>query len=1034
MSENKKARQGSKSGRAVSAKKHNTNTKKKAANWIGRRDAHGNAFTALLALAGVAAIALSFAAQWLANSSARSSQAAAAGAVHINEVMSENATALLTVNGDAPDWIEIVNDGATRVNLNRYALLLESAPNKIFSFPSVSLEPGEYLLIYADGSKTSSAREELHAPFKLSASGGDALLLLDAQGQAIDMVTLPELAADSAYCRAADGSWQVSTKATPGAPNVFSDTVEAAAADVSVVLGALEISEAMSSNALYFQDESGNTPDYVEIHNRSGASVNLAGWYLSDDNAKLKKWTFPAVTIPADGYLAVHCSGLDRTDDPNHLHTSFKLGSDGETVYLTSPEGQTVSAVQIPALNDSQAWSLFNGEWSTELAPTPGLPNTHDSAAALNAQLFGGQGGVYISEVMASPTSQIYDWVEIYNGGAQAVDLSGCGLSDDASRPRRWQFPSGTVIQPGEYKGVYLSGQSTTSLDGFVNADFKLSKDGGYTVCLSTPEGRAMDAIYLPRQYSGISYGRAQGQNGCFYFAQATPGVANSGSMYRGKAAIAQYSVQGGLFHTGDSFQVELTAPEGSQIYYTLDCSDPDSGATLYTGPIAINATTILRTRVYRDGYMESYMDTQSYLYDVRNEDGAVAVVSLVSDWENLTSDEKGIMIKGPNATDKFPYGSMNKGANFWMDWEREAHVELFEPDGDQAISQECGIKLHGQYSRAADVKAFKVIARGEYGDNRFHYPIFSNRDYTEYQSFLLRASGQDYNMAFMRDSVLSTLAADTSVMYQESEACVVYINGEYYSLMYLRERINTASICQFEGWEGMEDDIDLIKANSREMQGSNATYEQLIQYLKTHDSNTQEAYEYIDSTIDLQNYLEYMAIEIFVGNGDTLNVKRYRNAKTDGKWRYVLFDLDWAFYVDTNSIARWLDPSGMGTNKYTDTTLFIACMKNDTIRDRFLTYFGQQLATTFSSESVMAKIRERYELIDGLLPDYLQKLGITEAQYAKQLKKFASYAETRPAKILEYFDGVFKFSDADKQRYFGDAMAQIAAYSQTQQ
>ena len=207
-----------------------------------------------------------------------------------------------------------------------------------------------------------------------------------------------------------------------------------------------------------------------------------------------------------------------------------------------------------------------------------------------------------------------------------------------------------------------------------------------------------------------------------------------------------------------------------------------------------------------------------------------------------------------------------------------------------------------------------------------------------------------------------------------------------------------------------------------------------MIQYLKTHDPNTQEAYEYIDSTIDLQNYLEYMAIEIFVGNGDTLNVKRYRNAKMDGKWRYVLFDLDWAFYVDTNSIARWLDPSGMGTNKYTDTTLFIACMKNDTIRDRFLTYFGQQLATTFSSESVMAKIRERYELIDGLLPDYLQKLGVTEAQYAKQLKKFASYAETRPAKILEYFDGVFKFSDADKQRYFGDAMAQIAAYSQTKQ
>lgn len=1008
---------------------------KKTIGWNSARQSNINgAALPLLALLCVVAIVLGFAAQWISSNSVRKAQANVQSTIRINEVMAENTATLLTASGDAADWIEIKNEGSAAVNLNRYALMLESAPNKLFSFPRITLQAGECLLIYADGSMNSADKADLHAPFKLSSSGGDTLVLLNAQGQAADMVTLPELEADVSYGRDGENNWQISHSPTPGADNAFSDASSAKTASITAVAGDLEISEVMSANSLYFADENGETHDYIEIHNCSAYSVDLEGWYLSDDSAKLKKWVFPSVTLPSGGYLAVHCSGLSRSENVSHLHTSFKLSSAGETVYLSNPNGQTVSIVNVPALVDGQAYSLFEGEWTDQLAPTPNLANTHDAAAALNSQMFPNENSVYISEIMASPTSQKYDWVEIYNATSQPVDLSNCGLSDDLSRPRRWQFPAGTTIQPGEYKGVYLSGESAASLDGFTNADFRLSKEGGSTVCLSDPSGNILDAVYLPRQYSGISYGRLQGQTGCFFFAQSTPGTANSSSAYRGRAETATYSVSGGLFHTGDRFTVELSAPEGSQIYYTLDCSDPDNSSTLYTGPITVDSTTILRTRVYRNGYMESYMDTQSYLFDVNNDNGSVAVVSLVSDWDNLISEEKGIMIKGPNATETFPYGSMNKGANFWMDWEREAHVELFEPDGTQAIDQECGIKLHGQYSRAADVKAFKVIARGEYGKSSFEYPIFSNRDYTEYQSFLLRASGQDYNMAFMRDSILSSLAADTSVMYQESEVCVCYINGQYYSLMYLRERINTASICQFEGWEGQEDDIDLIKANSKEMQGSNDTYAQLIEYLKNHDSNTQEAYDYIDSTIDLQNYLEYMAIEIFVGNGDTLNVKRYRNALDDGKWRWVLFDLDWAFYVDTNSIARWLDPTGMGTNKYTDTTLFIACMKNDTIRERFLTYFGEQMATTFTTQNVMAKIEARYEVIDALLPEYLSKLGMTESEYSKALKKFATYAETRPAKILEYFDGVFNFSDEEKQRYFGDALAQINAYAQSQQ
>ena len=116
------------------------------------------------------------------------------------------------------------------------------------------------------------------------------------------------------------------------------------------------------------------------------------------------------------------------------------------------------------------------------------------------------------------------------------------------------------------------------------------------------------------------------------------------------------------------------------------------------------------------------------------------------------------------------------------------------------------------------------------------------------------------------------------------------------------------------------------------------------------------------------------MAIEMYVGNGDTLNVKRYRNPKRDGKWRWVLFDLDWGFYEDTNSVRRWLDPVGMGVKKRTNNTLFRACIKNDVIRARFLTHLGEQMATTFSAESINGRAEAFYNKLKPILPDHFAR------------------------------------------------------------
>ena len=638
---------------------------------------------------------------------------------------------------------------------------------------------------------------------------------------------------------------------------------------------------------------------------------------------------------------------------------------------------------------------------------------------------------MYITELLAS-SNQSNDWIEIYNASGQAVDLSGFGLSDNAAKPRKWQFPAGTVIQPGVYLGVYADYNSAAN-DGSLHADFRLDAQGGYSVTLADAQGNIFDRLFVPQQYQNIAFGRPETLSGVRYFPNPTPGAVNSGTSYYGRAPQPIYSTRGGLYKTGDVLTVEMSVPSNCRCYYTLDFTDPTEASNLYTGPITITETTILRTRVYGEGYMESVMDSQSYLFDVNNGNGTLFVMSLVSDPYNLTSDEAGIMVKGPNAFPEYPYGSMNKGANFWMDWEREGHIEVFNPDGSTMITQECGVKLHGQYSRAEKQKAFKIIARAQYGSNRFQAPIFSHRPYTEYQSFLLRSSSEDGNKTRMRDALLQRLAEGSHVMYQETEIGVLYIDGAFWGHYNLRERINKHSICQFEGWEGEEDDIDLIKANTNVMLGSNETMAALLEWIKAHknEMNTDEAYRMLDENIDIQNYLEYMTFEMYSGNTDTLNVKRYRNAKRDGKWKWVLFDLDWGFHEDTNSVRRWLEPGGMGNKRRTDNTLFIACMKNDVFRDRFLTYLGEKMATTFAPDNVVALIEEFHSMIEPILPDQYARWDIMDAtEHAEAMKKFTDYARNRPKRMLQFLKGAenLHLTRDEMEKYFGGIMGILGA------
>lgn len=984
----------------------------------------------------------------LGNKSEQVSGIDATVSVRITEVMSSNSSILQDDTGAYADWLEITNTSGSAVNLYGWKLAKNTTYKlKYFEFPNHVLESGEKVLVYCTSTTRNNYGYAYHAPFKISAAG-DTVILFNPAGTAVQTLNVPEMTANQSYADF-DGSFSVTDKPTPMLDNT-PENYELIHSLRKVAESPIKITEIMAKNCSYVPDENGEYPDWVEIYNSSSYSISLAGYSLTDSEINLRKWTLPNISLGAGEYMIVYCSGYDRRSTSSPLHTSFRLSTEKEGVILTDANGNVIDSVSYDLLKADQSYSRQSDDsWTTNLPPTPGMANTYNSAALISGQ-FAAQNttGVIINEVVASNSSQTvsggtYDWVEIRNTSSVAVDLSGWGVSDNPSKPRKWQFPEGTVINPGSYMAVIMSGLNKT-VGGYMNTNFRLSATEGETLVLSDPEGKILDRCPLGMQYADMSYGRIDGRYGFYYLSNTTPNSANSSNGYEQRMLAPSFSVKGGLYGAGEVLTVEILAEPDATIYYTLDSSEPDptnlggrkydvapefqgqqSDTTItyrYDGPITVTATTVIRAIAVKNGQLPSLVSTETYFIGVNH---TLQVVSLVMNPEDMFSYTKGIYVKGPNAYEKSPYGALGKGANFWMTWEKAANVELFGTDGSTVLSQGCGVRLHGQFSRKEKQKSFKIIARSEYGVSKFFASLFPNRSYTEYQSFLLRQSGQDVEKTRMRDSILTSLAEGMGVMYQDTALCVVYINGQYWGQYNIRERINPYSICQWMGWDPAEkDSIDLLKANSNVMQGSNKNWLEFKDWYTKNGIDTDEELAVARTYIDVENYLNYVAVEIYTGNTDLLNCKKYRNTQQDGLWRWILFDFDWAFTTDTNSVGRWLKPGGVGDGNKCDNSLFIALMKNPYCRDYFLSLFAEKLRTTWSSDSVIAMMKERYNELDPEMDMHLERWGLTRSTYEKQIKTLVTYAQKRPGRLLYFFKNAM--SKSDFEYYFGDIAAKV--------
>lgn len=961
------------------------------------------------------------------------SSRAPADAVALSEIMISNKGSVPDNLGGYPDYIELHNGSTEKADISGYGLsdsLLEGAK---YVFPAGTvLEPDAYVVVWCGG----EAEDGMHAPFKLSA--GEEAVLFDASGRPLDTAVLNSV--DSGMVLRREGEVWTQAKPCPGYPKTEEGMAEYEASLKETEDIGLYINEFMASNATTLCDSFGSYSDWIELYNSTDTDMDISGFGISDNLSQPMKYRFPdGTTIAARGYLVVFCSGNEGMQN-GELHAPFGLRSYGEDVVIANRAGRIIDSYSFKNQETDVSMARIPdgaGEFQSNSQPSPGYPNTGAGYSAFDAANRLPLGGVYISEFGGSTGSVASDWVELHNSTGSAVNLGGYGLSNNPKNPAKWVFPD-ISIEPGEYLLLYATGSADKAQKKNLKLNFCISSTGE-ALFFFDPNGKLIDKLSAGRMRSGQSYGR-DGSDNRFYYAEPTPGAQN-GKGYEGITQLPAFSVTPGIYD--NAVTVAITAGEGETIRYTTDCTTPNASSEVYSGELSISKNSVIRAAAYKDGYLSGDAATATYLFRSDGVNHALPVVTLVTDPDNLWNSKTGIYATGDKFDpDAASYADTLQSATYYQAkfateeqvdtiWEKPAAFSLFDDNGKQVFTQNVGIRIAGSFGRGRAQKGFNVIARKEYGKGSMEYPFFENRPYTEYKAVVLRAGAQDQNRSKIRDELASGLleGTDINILYQAYRPTVLYLNGEYWGVYFMKEKRNRFFVAQHENTENNVD-LAIGKGFKQRSYGDNSDWVSLYEYATSHDLSSAEAYAYVSERMDVDSFRDYMIAEIYNGNTDTYNFQYYR--LKGGKWKFIFYDFCWGFQSpghETLAFRMGKTPSDVCSAK-----LFAAMLQNKGWRDSFCRRFGELLNTAFAPERVSALIEELYGYVEPEIKREREKfnkdtfMGVKQPNtnlgtyegFQSEISKLKEFAQKRPEEIKRQLKSVLGLSDSYMKEVFG--------------
>ena len=687
-------------------------------------------------------------------------------------------------------------------------------------------------------------------------------------------------------------------------------------------------------------------------------------------------------------------------------------------------------------------------------------------------ELVSSNGGSWHDETGATP-----DWIELYNPGPGAVALGGYGLSDDPAIPFKWSFPARTLAAGG-YLVVCASGEDRRT-GAVLHVGFSLGRSGE-TVTLTAPGGALVDLAPPAELRRDMSYGKLPADGAWRYFPKPTPGAANTGGAYLEVLNQAPaFSAAGG--YSDAAVVLTLAAPEaGTVVRYTLDGSEPRADSPGYTAPLTLTSRTgeanvlsmiggtatvnqhtdgwkaplgevrkarLVRARAFKDGAVPSPVMSHTYFIgaEARRTDG-LAVMSLMTAREGLFDYNSGIYMLGKVFDD---YVAAHPGealtghtpANYTQRgevWQRECSVEFFEPDGTRAWAAPAWLDIKGQSSRSFRQKTFGLDFRSETPPERaVGYPIFPGLVKTGdgapldvFQHLRLRNSGNDWAYATMRDGFCHQLAGGLGLDRTAWRPVAVYLDGEYWGVLELREEQDPAYFAAHYGVD--PDEVVILNGNGSIEEGVAAdaqAYLNLRNYAETHDLSQPENLAYMEARMDVENFLRYQATEVFFGNADwPHNNNRMWRARRpdnyadrdavqeghDGRWRWILFDLDlavahpWAGGYGENTLSYALSETGRpGTNAPWATSLLRALLKNPGVKARFASTAADLLNSHYKAARAVAMAETMQTKLEPGIAEHIarwQSHGNSAANWVTQVRSVRTWASQRELNVRQHF------------------------------
>ena len=596
------------------------------------------------------------------------------------------------------------------------------------------------------------------------------------------------------------------------------------------------------------------------------------------------------------------------------------------------------------------------------------IPQTHVKADPVP------ESALVINEIMPAnidvcldPSMNYGSWIELYNTSATDLDISGWYLSDDPAD--RKQCPLGTrsrTVKAHGFLTLWFGHLDDYCLN---QVEFSLDYDGG-TVYLFDAGGNEICSVEYDTIPARLSYARTtDGGSTWGKTGYPTPGATNTTSKFASAQLAAPKVSTDSRIYTGQlSFNV--TIPQGATLYYTLNGSAPVPGNTgTYTGngSFTVTGTEVYRFRLYKDGMLPSPVTTRSFIKTSNNY--GVPVVSIVTDNNGLYNTNYGMWAVGPN-------GKAGNGrtdlCNWNRDWDRSVNIEIFDTNGKVILSQEAEITPSGRYSRQYDPHPFKIKAKKKFGyDNYFPFTPFSDKPYNKYQSLKFRSGGNNYQ-ARLKDAALQTimLRSGLNIDCQSYQPVHHYINGEYKGIINIREPNNKDYAYSNYGFD--EDDVDCFKLDHNNggggftlTEGSRDGWEEWVRLAKT--ASNAQSYKRICEIVDIEEYANYMAVEFFLANEDwpRNNIKVFRH-KDDGRFRFVVFDLDHSFGAVNQ--ATDIDPFTSfdsqeyypeGGYKSAMVTVFHNMLQNADFRKLFIDSYCIVASSVFYSDRVQSIVNE---------------------------------------------------------------------------